>query len=511
MTGLPVPDQHPLSFTHAGEDPTVVAGDVLAIAVAQGDDGVEVGPTAAAVGDAMGIDVAEACAAVGMDGCAGATAIAAAGDGLDVSLVVVAGLGPPEDVTADSVRAAAAAATRVAVRKESLVVAMAGDVDLAPDVVARAVVEGTCLAHHAQRDYKTDEDVRALATVAIVAPDGSSNEAAVQAGIARGTISADATILARDLGNTPAVDKRPPALAARVQDLFADLDVEVEVWDQARLEQEGFGGHLAVAAGSDVEPRFVQLRYRPAGASQHLGLLGKGITFDSGGLSLKSPKGMEWMKIDMAGAATVIAVVRAAAQAGWAVNLTGLLCMAENMPSGSATRPGDVITMLGGTTVEVLNTDAEGRLVMADGLAWSANLELDALVDVATLTGSALHSVGPRYTALMANDDDLAEGLLAASVAAAEPMWRLPLARAEYGEDVKSDIADLRNVGGTAAGTIRAALFLDQFVPEGMSWGHLDIAGAAWNDTTPYNAYVPKAATGMPARTLVDWVASHAT
>jgi len=494
------------SFSHASTSIPAIVADVVVVGVTKGDDGVEVGTTAAQVGAAIDMDIAAACAAVDMDGSVGTTALLPAGGDMDVSLVVVCGLGDASDVDVDAVRAASAAATTIAVRKAAVATVVAADVDVADRDAARGIVEGTRLAHHSLRTYKGDDDVRALADVVLVGGDADE----VAAGIEHGTTSASATLLARDLGNTPSADKRPPMYADRVVELFADLPVEVEVWDQERLESEGFGGHLAVGAGSAVESRFVELRYRPAGASRHLGLLGKGITFDSGGLSLKPPKGMEWMKIDMAGSATVAATVWAVATAGLAVNVTGFLCMAENMPSGTATRPGDVITMHGGTTVEVLNTDAEGRLVMADGLAWSSNHDLDALVDAATLTGAALHAVGPKYTAIMANDDELAEQLLAAAGGAAEPMARLPLAVREYDEDLKSDIADIRSTGGNAAGTIRAALFLNRFVPDGTPWAHLDIAGSAWNDAGPYGSYVPKGATGMPVRTLFDWVASQA-
>ena len=211
----------------------------------------------------------------------------------------------------------------------------------------------------------------------------------------------------------------------------------------------------------------------------------------------------------MGGAATVLAAVRAAAQLEVPVAITGLLCLAENMPSGSATRPGDVLTIKGGKTVEVLNTDAEGRLVMADGLVHAGELDPkpDVVVDMATLTGAVLHAVGPKYVAVMANDDAADDGLIAASQGTGEPMWRLPLGVDEYAEDLKSEVADIRNVGGNGAGTIRAALFLREFVPEGMAWAHLDIAGAAWNDGSPYGV-TPRNGTGIPARTVLDWLRS---
>nr|WP_274387989.1 leucyl aminopeptidase [Salsipaludibacter albus] len=495
-----------MTFRPDEAHPGDVEADVLVLGVTcdDADAQVQVTDPGRAIGQRLGIDLVDACRAVDMDGTVGSCAIVPAGDAVTAALLVLVGLGRSDAVDADGVRAASATAVRVASRRDRLATTL-HTVDIGdPALAARAVVEGTELGHYVFRDFKTGDDARALTEVVLVGGDRD----AVEVGTARGRISADATMLARDLGNTPAGDKRPPAFADRVVELFADLPVEVEVWDQARIEAAGFGGHLAVAAGSAVEPRFVQLRYRPDDATRHVALVGKGITFDSGGLSLKTPKGMEWMKIDMAGAASVLATVRAAATAEVPVALTGMLCLAENMPSGSATRPGDVITMYDGTTVEVLNTDAEGRLVMADALGWSAELDppVDELVDIATLTGAAIHALGPRYTVVMANDDALAESLLAASAVSAEPMWRLPLAEAEYGTDVVSDVADVRNTGGTGAGTIRAALFLQTFVPDGQSWAHLDIAGPAFNDESVYGGYVPKQATGIPVRTLLDWL-----
>jgi len=479
---------------------------VVGVTTIDGDDTEDlvVESVGESVGHRLGVDLVDLCRAVGMDGSRGTHVLVPTGDGVACAMLVLVGLGPADEVDADAVRIGSAVAARASSRRATLASTL-HTVDVGdPGAAVRAVVEGTELATYAYRDSKTDEDTRRLDTVTLVGGDAD----VVAAGIERGGISAEATMLARDLGNTPPGDKRPPALADRVVELFADLPVEVEVWDQATLTEHGFGGHLGVSAGSEVEARFVQVRYRPEDATRHVAIVGKGITFDSGGLSLKPPASMQWMKIDMAGAATVLAAVRAAAQGALAVNLTAMLCFAENMPGGTATRPGDVITMFGGTTVEVLNTDAEGRLVMADALAWSANLQppVDALVDVATLTGAALVALGPRVAAVLGNDDDLVGELLEAADRAAEPLWRLPLAEEQYAPQLKSEVADLRNVGGNGAGTIRAALFLQEFVPDNLPWAHLDIAGPAFNDDQVFDGYIPKGATGIPVRTLVDWL-----
>jgi leucyl aminopeptidase len=460
--------------------------------------------TGTALGERLGLDLPAVCAAAAFDGAAGTSLRVPTRREVPAQMVLVVGLGD-EGVTLETVRRGAAAAAEATQRLTAMATTLhlvAGD----DEAGARAVVEGLLLGAYRFATYKSKDDGHALERVLL----SGGDEAAVTAGAALGEVSANATILTRDLANTPPVDKRPPALAERARELVADLPIEVTILDQAALEAGGYGGHLGVGAGSSAEPRLVELRYRPAGATRHVALVGKGITFDSGGLSLKPPQAMEWMKVDMAGAATVLATMRAVAQLELPVAVTGLLCLAENMPSGTAIRPGDVLTIKGGRTVEVLNTDAEGRLVLADGLVHAGELDPapDAIVDLATLTGAVIVALGPRYTGVMSSDDALADGLLAAAEAAGEPAWRLPLAVDEYAEELKSEVADLRNVGGTGAGTIRAALFLREFVEDGIPWAHLDIAGACWNDNKPFG-YVPKGATGLPARTLLDWLRSQ--
>ena len=456
-----------------------------------------------ALGQALGYDVADACRVAGFDGAVGTSMRLPTRGATPASLVLVVGLGAAADVTAETLRRAGAAVAEATARLGSVATTLHLTDGVDAGAAARAVVEGIALSAYRFGSYKSKDEPHQLATVQLAGGD----EATVRDAIRVGEVSVGATTLTRDLVNTPSGDKRPPVFAERARELVADLPIDVTVLDGAALEAGGYGGHLGVSAGSDVEPRLVELRYRPNGATRHVALVGKGITFDSGGLSLKPPKAMEWMKVDMAGAATVLAVVRAAAQLELPVAITGLLCLAENMPSGSATRPGDVLTIKGGKTVEVLNTDAEGRLVLADGLVHVGELDPrpDVVVDMATLTGAVIHAVGPKYVAVMANDDDAADSLLAASQAAGEPMWRLPLAAEEYAEELKSEVADIRNVGGNGAGTIRAALFLREFVADGMAWAHLDIAGASWNDAQPA-FHVPRNGTGVPARTVLDWL-----
>ncbi|MFD0900670.1 leucyl aminopeptidase [Actinomadura sediminis] len=322
----------------------------------------------------------------------------------------------------------------------------------------------------------------------------------------RGAARAHATALARDLANTPSAEKDPSWLAARAARVADDAGLGIRVRDEKELAEGGFGGLLAVGAGSARPPRLIELTYVPDGTpDRHVVLVGKGITFDTGGLQLKPSEGMKTMKTDMAGGGAVIAAMSALRALGVRARVTGLVAAAENMPSGSAMRPGDVITHFGGRTSEVLNTDAEGRLVLADALAYAAaELDADAVVDVATLTGAAKVALGLRHGALFASDDALAAALTAAGDAAGEPLWRLPLTD-EYRAALDSDVADLANLGrgGYGGGAITAALFLREFAGD-RPWAHLDIAGpgrAASDD-----AEITRGATGYGTRLLLEWL-----
>ena len=319
-----------------------------------------------------------------------------------------------------------------------------------------------------------------------------------------------ATWLARDLANTPSLDKSPEWLAATAQSLAGPAGLEVTVRREEELAAQGFGGLLGVGAGSARPPRLIELRYRPAPtAARHVVLVGKGITFDSGGLDLKPLTGMMMMKTDMAGAGAVLAATSLLAEAGVTCNVTALLAAAENLPSGSALRPGDVIRHYDGRTVEVWNTDAEGRLVLADAIGYAVrNLRPDVIVDAATLTGAATLALGRRYAAMYATDDALAAELMDAGSRADEGLWRMPLVN-DYRVALDSDVADLRNIAdpefGFSAGSVVAALFLREFTG-GLPWAHLDIAGPARAEAD--DAELTKGATGFGARTLLYWLAN---
>jgi leucyl aminopeptidase len=345
----------------------------------------------------------------------------------------------------------------------------------------------------------------ALATLALTGDD----PAALRAAAERGTRIAGAAGLARDLANTPSGEKDPSWLAARAEEIGAESGLTVRIRGEKELAEGGFGGLLAVGAGSARPPRLIEMSYPGSGGGRHVVLVGKGITFDTGGLSLKPNEGMKTMKTDMAGGGVVMAVMGALRDLGVRDRVTGLVAAAENMPSGSAMRPGDVITHYGGTTSEVLNTDAEGRLVLADALAYAdAELAPDVMVDVATLTGAAKVALGLRHGALFARDDDLAGALTAAGAAAGEPVWRLPLVE-DYRKAIDSDVADVANIErrGFGGGSIMAALFLREFTG-GRPWAHLDIAGPGRSASD--DGELSKGATGYGARLLLAWLTASA-
>lgn len=308
-------------------------------------------------------------------------------------------------------------------------------------------------------------------------------------------------IRARELINMPANDLYPEVVAEKVSEFAKGLPIQIEIWDEQRLAKENCGGILGVGKGSMRPPRLVKIEYR--GGGKHLALAGKGITFDTGGLSLKPAESMVGMKYDMAGAATVLAATLAIAKLGLKVDVTTVLCLAENMPSGSATRPGDVVKIRNGKTVEVLNTDAEGRLVLADGLSYLSELKPDHIIDVATLTGAATIALGKRHTGLMGQGQAIDEVKRAAQTVG-ELVWHMPLAE-ELKETLNSDLADMTNVkiGNKAGGMLVGGLFLQEFVAKDASWAHLDIASAANNEGSPYSVY-PAGATGVMIRTLVE-------
>jgi leucyl aminopeptidase len=362
----------------------------------------------------------------------------------------------------------------------------------------RALAEGLLLATYSFAVKDVEPRPLRRVTLVVRAPEK------LQAALERVQTVVAATAAARDLVNTPPATKSPAWLAAQAVSLLRDLDVRVR--DEAQLRAEGWGGVLAVGQGSSRPPRVVEATYR-GGGTRHVVLVGKGITFDTGGISIKPNAGMTTMKMDMGGAAAVLATVRAVADLRLPITVTAVACLAENMPSGSAQRPSDVIRQYGGTTVEVLNTDAEGRLVLADGLAYADQvLGADVVVDVATLTGAMPVALGNKTAGVFAADDRLAGQLEAAAAASGERLWRLPLVE-DYRQALESTTADLRNIGDPLlklqGGSITAALFLQQFTG-GRPWAHLDIAGTGWSGAD--DEELTKGGTGYGVRLLVRWL-----
>lgn len=312
----------------------------------------------------------------------------------------------------------------------------------------------------------------------------------------------DSIFLTRDLINTPPNDLPPAELAERAKRAVSGLPVTVKIWDEKALQADGCGGILGVGLGSSRPPRLVKMSYSPRGATSHLSLVGKGITFDTGGISIKPAAKMHEMKADMSGAAAVIGAMQAIATLGLKVKVTGWIAVAENMPSGTAQRPGDVLTTFDGTTVEVLNTDAEGRLVLADALGMSVLEKPDLIVDVATLTGAQRIALGRRIAGVMSNTDSSREQVVAAATSVGEEAWPMPLP-SDLRETLNSETADIANIGDGMGGMLSAGVFLQEFIPETQPWVHIDVAGPAYNDSAAFG-YTPKGGTGAMVRTFVQ-------
>jgi leucyl aminopeptidase len=482
--------------------PEAVSGkaDLLAVPVFAGS---ELGPGAEEAVAALDAPLTPLLEARGFTGKAGeALALPTLGR-LPAATLLLLGLGERAKVDAETLRRAAAAIVRHGAGARRAVTTLPLALPADPAAAVRAVTEGTLLAAYRFDKYKrsrTDGSPAVLGALALVP--GEARRAALTGALAAGQARAAATNLARDLSNEPANAMHPADLAAAARRLLAGKGVTVKVKNERELAKEGFGGIVGVGQGAEHPPRLVELRYRPQQPAAEVVVVGKGITFDSGGLSLKPADGMKTMKTDMSGAAAVLGVMSALADLDVKVAVTGYLAAAENMPSGGATRPGDILTMKNGRTVEVLNTDAEGRLVMADALALGAAAKPDAIVDVATLTGACVVALGNRYTGLMGNDEALVAELLDAAAEAGEPTWRLPLPP-EYRKDIDSDVADLKNVGDRWGGALVAGLFLEEFV-DGRPWVHLDIAGPARAETD--DGYLAKGSTGAAVRTLLSWL-----
>jgi leucyl aminopeptidase len=480
--------------------------DAIVVGVGTGPRGLVLTEAAKAVEAATGMKLAATLTALGQDGKAEHVVKLPGGSGLKAAVVVVVGLGATPGARGswdlEVLRRAAGAATRAIAGTKSVGVAL-------PDADAAAVgaaAEGALLGAYAYLRYRSNGTPPAPVG-AITVCSALADDAAAKAAVNRADVVAEAVCRARDLVNTPPSDLNPAGLAAAAGEAAAVRGLEIEVMDEKALKKGGYGGILAVGQGSVSPPRLVKLTWKHPKAKTHLALVGKGITFDSGGLSLKPADAMITMKCDMGGAAAVIAATRAIARLKLPINVTCWAPMAENMPSGTAQRPSDVLTMYSGKTVEVLNTDAEGRLVLADALARACEDKPDVIIDAATLTGAIMVALGSRTTGIMANNDDLRSHVQDAAGRAGESMWPMPLPE-ELRAGLKSAVADLANIGERFGGALSAGIFLQEFVTAGVNWAHLDIAGPAFNESEPYG-YTPKGGTGAAVRTLVtlaeDW------
>jgi leucyl aminopeptidase len=417
--------------------------------------------------------------------------------------VVVAGLGKSSEFSVDKVRSVSGELARYLRRqrlKDAAVITHgAGIAGLPVEDCAAAIAEGTILGLYRFLRHKKAEEDGELESLTLVEHDAAKLPA-LERGIERGRILAEATNFCRDLANEPSNYLTPTEMADRAKDLAAAAGLECEVYGPGWMSEKGMGGVLGVAAGSTQEARFIVLRYNGAGDEKPLALVGKGITFDTGGISIKPAAGMEEMKGDMAGGASVIAAMSAIARLHPRVNVIGIVPATENMPGGSAIKPGDVLKTMAGKTIEVINTDAEGRLILSDGLAYAREQGAAAIVDVATLTGAISVTLGNVAMGAMTNNAGLLERVKKAAEAAGERVWELPMYE-EYKELIRSDVADMKNSGGRGAGSISAAMLLREFVDD-TPWVHLDIAGVDTYDRE--KGVIVKGASGIPVRTLVN-------
>ncbi|MCM8750137.1 leucyl aminopeptidase [Thermomicrobiaceae bacterium CFH 74404] len=424
---------------------------------------------------------------------------------LPAQRLVIAGIGSPEARTADDIRRAWGAAAQAAAEAgaRTLYSPLPAVPGLDPERVCQAAVEGAGLGTYRFLEYRTRvETTLSLEQVIFLATAGQ-----VERGIERGRTAVEAVCLARDLVNRPGNELPPERLAGIAWEIAERAGLECRVYDRGALEELGAGAILAVGQGSRHEPHLIHLVYRPAGQPlASVGLVGKGVTFDTGGISIKPAEGMERMKGDMAGAAAVIGVMQAVATLGLPIAVHGVVAAAENMPDGAAFRPGDILRALNGKTIEVISTDAEGRLLLADALTYTAQQGVDVMIDLATLTGACVVALGKQGTGLFGTDQDLVDALVRAGQRAGEKLWPMPLWD-EYRELLKSEHADIKNTGGRWGGAINAALFLREFT-EGVSWAHLDIAGPAWAERG--GPLGPAGGTGHGVRTLLYFLEEYA-
>ena len=435
----------------------------------------------------------------GFDAKLGKTMIVETTDGL----VAVVGLGKTEDFTEQSLRRAGASLAKASRRQKAIATTLLTDATSAvnglnPGIAAQCLTEGLELGRYVGGAYKTKAPRHDLKKVTIA----GSTAKAVKDGVAVGQAIAAGQMLARDFVNEPGGSLTPPEFAKQTATMAKKAGLQCKIMDLAAIKKAKLGGVLGVNRGSTNQPRFVELTWSPPKPKATIAFVGKGITFDAGGLSIKTGTGMMTMKCDMGGAAAVIGAMSALKAANVPVRVRAYLPMTDNMLGGDATRPGDVLKIRNGKTIEVLNTDAEGRLILADALSLASEAKPDAIVDVATLTGASVAALGPKIAALMTNDEEFGEKVAGAAADAGERVWHLPLPD-DYKSQMDSPIADMKNIGKPmGGGALTAGLILSEFVGEGIPWVHLDIAGPAWTDAEDVESR--KGGTGFGVRTLVE-------
>ena len=476
----------------------------LVIGIRANGSSIAPAPGSEDVFEALGAHFGETLAELGASAKVGEVCKVPTAGAVTAPVLVAVGLGDGEEITAESLRRGSGAAARALAGKNVVALALPASTD----EQVRAVAEGALMGAYAFDRYLTKKN-EPIEEVLILTPRAGQRSA--EQALERASTVAAAVNQARDLVNTAPNDLYPESLAEQIAELARPSKVKVSITDESGLADQGYGGILGVGKGSAKPPRLVKLSYTPRKPAAHLAFIGKGITFDSGGLTIKPANAMVTMKCDMSGAAAVAMATLAIADLGLPIRVTAYACLAENMPSGNATRPGDVLTMYSGKTVEVLNTDAEGRLVLADGISTANNDKPDLIVDVATLTGACVVALGTQMSGVFSNDESLLQELPTIAERAGELMWPLPIPDETREKLRTTKIADLSQHNPDKwGGASFAAAFLREFVGEGIPWVHLDIAGPAFNEESP-EGYTPKGGTGTAVRTLIQLAAERSS
>jgi len=494
-----------VEFTVSLDAPELCACDAIGIGIFA-DSGAQNGP-AARVDKALGGLLSAVLAEEKFEAKLGRTLVVHSHGRIPAKRVIVAGLGPRASVTLDHLRQAAAAVTRQAsqVHADHLALPAVVLTTFPVEAITQARVEGAVLGAYRFVRYKQDDGGRVSRVTLLAADPGQQR--AIEDGLTRGRMFADATVFARDLVNEPPNHLPPVRLAEIAAETARSIGLRCTILDVDAMRALGMGAILAIGAGSDQPPRMIVVEYAPPKAKRFVALVGKGVCYDSGGINLKTSD-LEWMKSDMAGGAAVMATMQALPALRAPVRVLGVVAAVENLPSGRAVKPGDIVRAMNGKTIEINNTDAEGRVILADALAYAAQQQPDEIIDLATLTGSAMVALGYLAAAVMSNDQGLVQRLLNAAQQAGERLWQLPLYE-EFLENMRSPIADLHNSGSRYGGAQKGAIFLREFV-DGRPWAHLDIAPTAFLEKEEgTNPYLPQGATGYGVRTLLTYLSSN--